>query len=46
MQMGHVENGGGTMQKLVSDGEANSEDDRDTSSLAFYLSSLADEKSL
>lgn len=46
MQMEHVENGGGTMQKLVSDWEANSEDDRDTSSLAFYLSSPADEKSL
>lgn len=43
---GAAENGGGTMQKLVSDWEANSEDDRDTSSLAFYLSSPADEKSL
>lgn len=46
MQMGHGENGGGTMQQLVSDWEANSEDDRDNSSLAFYLSSPTDEKSL
>jgi len=46
MQMEHVQNGGSTTQRLVSDWEANSEDDRDNSSLAFYLSSPADEKSL
>lgn len=40
-----MESGGGTMRELVSDWEANSEDGRDNSSPAFYLSSPADEKS-